>query len=222
MEENIISRKRIGLLIIILLASSILFVIFLENRLYEPKNFDQYRVACVGDSITQITNYPNELQNLLGPNYTVEKFGVSGSTVLTESFRPYIDQEAFQKAKIFQPNIAIIMLGTNDANTINLPFTDNFVEDYTELIKQIQEIETKPQIFIVKPPPIYYQGSDINNTNLLNQIMPLIEQTANHLELPIIDVYEALSNHRQYFPDGVHPNNEGGKAIAQKIYQSIK
>jgi lysophospholipase L1-like esterase len=113
------------------------------------------------------------------------------------------------------------MLGTNDANTINLQFKDKFVKDYTELIKQIQEIETKPKIFIVKPPPIYYQGSDINNTNLVNHIMPSIEQTANQLELPIIEVYEALSNHPEYFPDGVHPNNHGAKVIAQKIYQSI-
>jgi hypothetical protein len=57
------------------------------------------------------------------------------------------------------------MLETNDATTINLQFKENFMEDYTEIIKQIQELETKPQIFIVKPPPIYYQGSDINNTN---------------------------------------------------------
>lgn len=184
-------------------------------------NDDKNRLACVGDSLTQITNYPDELQNLLGESYYVKEFGVSGSTVLTESFRPYINQEAFKKAKDFQPNSIIIMLGTNDANTINLPFVDQFIEDYAELIKKFQELDTNPQIFLVKPPPIYYQGSDINNTNLVNYIMPFIEQTANQLELPIIDVYAALSNHPEYFPDGVHPNIEGGKAIAKKIFQSV-
>ena len=29
------------------------------------------RVACVGDSITQITKYTADLQAMLGPNYTV-------------------------------------------------------------------------------------------------------------------------------------------------------
>ena len=196
---------------------------YFEDILNQNKiNDDKNRLACVGDSLTQITNYPDELQNLLGENYNVKEFGVSGSTVLTESFRPYTYQEAFKKAKDFQPNIVIIMLGTNDANTINLPFVDQFIEDYSELIKQFQDLKTNPQIFLVKPPPIYYQGSDINNTNLVNYIMPFIEQTANQLELPIIDVYDALSNHPEYFPDGVHPNIEGGKAIAKKIFQSIK
>lgn len=208
-------------MITILLISSILLVIYLGNLLHQTKINDKNRLACLGDSLTQITNYPNELQKMLGKSYDVKEFGVSGSTVLTESFRPFINQEALKKAKDFQANMVIIMLGTNDANTINLPFVDKFMEDYIELNKQIQEIEIKPQIFIVKPPPIYYQGSDINNTNLLNYIIPLVEQTANQLELPIIDVYQALSNHPEYFPDGVHPNIEGGKAIAKKIFQSI-
>ena len=114
-----------------------------------------------------------------------------------------------------------MMLGTNDANTYNLPIIEQFVNDYTRLINQIQELATEPQIFIVKPPPIFYTGLDINNTNLQEAVMPRIEQVAKQLELPTIDVYASLINYPEYFPDGVHPNNQGGKAIANKIYQTI-
>ena len=158
---------------------------------------------------------------MLGANYLVKNFGVSGSTVLNSTFRPYIQQEEFKKAKEFLPDIVIIMLGTNDANTYNLPIIDQFVNDYTNLINQIQELTTEPIIFIVKPPPIFYNGLDINNTNLQEAVIPRIEQVAKQLELPTIDVYASLSNHPEYFPDGVHPNNQGGKAIANKIYQKI-
>ena len=220
MKENKISRKNLAIfLTILLLALSSLAIS--SNFLADTKSNNRNRVACIGDSITQITNYPNELQTMLGANYLVKNFGVSGSTVLNSTFRPYIQQEAFKKAKEFLPDIVIVMLGTNDANTYNLPIIDQFVDDYKRLINQIQELATEPIIFIVKPPPIFYKGLDINNTNLQEAVIPRIEQVAKQLELPTIDVYASLINYPEYFPDGVHPNNQGGKAIANKIYQTI-
>ena len=69
------------------------------------------RVACVGDSITEITGYPSKLQSMLGENYTVGNFGATGSTVLLKSWKPYMNQPQFENAEAFQPNIVVIMLG---------------------------------------------------------------------------------------------------------------
>ena len=220
MKTTKISRKNFGIYITILILAASLLAIS-SNFLADTKSNNRIRVACIGDSITQITNYPSELQTMLGTNYLVKNLGVSGSTVLNSTFRPYIQQEAFKNAKEFLPDIVITMLGTNDANTYNLPIIEQFVNDYTRLINEIQELATEPQIFIVKPPPIFYTGLDINNTNLLEAVMPRIEQVAKQLELPTIDVYASLINYPEYFPDGVHPNNQGGKTIANKIYQTI-
>jgi lysophospholipase L1-like esterase len=220
MKENKISRKNLAIFLKILILTLSLLAIS-ANFLADTKSNNRNHVACIGDSITQITNYPNELQTMLGANYLVKNFGVSGSTVLNSTVRPYIQQEAFKKAKEFLPDTVIIMLGTNDANTHNLPSINQFVKDYTSLINQIQKLATEPIIFIVKPPPIFYTGFDINNTNLQEAVMPRIEQVAKQLELPTIDVYSSLINYPEYFPDGVHPNNQGGKAIANQIYQTI-
>jgi lysophospholipase L1-like esterase len=220
MKENKISRKNLVIFLKILILTLSLLAIS-ANFLADTKSNNRNHVACIGDSITQITNYPNELQTMLGANYLVKNFGVSGSTVLNSTVRPYIQQEAFKKAKEFLPDTVIIMLGTNDANTHNLPSINQFVKDYTSLINQIQKLATEPIIFIVKPPPIFYTGFDINNTNLQEAVMPRIEQVAKQLELPTIDVYSSLINYPEYFPDGVHPNNQGGKAIANQIYQTI-
>ena len=88
------------------------------------------RVACVGDSITFGFGYPENLQTKLGDDYTVNNFGVSASTVVTHSYKPYVNQNAFIQSKDFQPEIVIIMLGTNDAQSNIQGGIDNFSSDY--------------------------------------------------------------------------------------------
>jgi len=178
-------------------------------------------LACIGDSITEFTNYPSELQTMFGSGYIVGSFGVSGSTVLLDTDMPYIDQRAFTMAKNFLPDIVVIMLGTNDARTDNFQSIDNFVADYMMLISKIQALESNPQIFIVKPPPIFDNELDLNSENLREEIIPRIEQTADELDLQVIDVYSALENHSEYFQDGIHPNNEGATLIAGEVYKAI-
>src|SRR5215212_6867855 len=80
------------------------------------------KVACVGDSITEGTglaspateSYPARLQKLLGTNYNVRNFGVSGRTLLKQGDFPYWKEAAFTNSRNFGPNIVIIQLGTND------------------------------------------------------------------------------------------------------------
>ena len=66
------------------------------NKTTEAKD-GQVKVACVGDSITYghgITNwpknnYPTLLQGLLGDEYHVNSYGVSGRAVQPNSDQPY-------------------------------------------------------------------------------------------------------------------------------------
>lgn len=179
------------------------------------------RVACIGNSITELTSYPINLQIRLGSNYRVENFGSSGATVLIDTYTPYIYQTAFFNAKNFLPDIAVVMLGTNDARTDNFKSIENFFSDYVKLISAIQGLNNKPKILLVKPPPIFDNNLGLEVTNFSEKIIPLIEDIANDLSLPIIDVYGALKDHPEYFPDGVHPNNEGSSFITIEIYNAI-
>ena len=120
------------------------------------------RVACVGDSITEGTYYPADLRTLLGTNYTVGNFGVGGSAVSLDSGKPYMKEHAFQHAKAFQPNIVIIMLGANDASPNNFIGNESFVEDYVKLVREFQALSSKPKIYIVKPPPVFGNGTGLN------------------------------------------------------------
>lgn len=179
------------------------------------------RVACLGDSITQITGYPSDLQTLLGNTSQVMNFGVSGSTVTFNSDTPYYYQPAYREAKNFQPTTVIIMLGTNDAHEADYKQVNSFVTDYKRIIAGMQTLYSDPQIYIVEPPPVFNNTLGINGTYLAQTIMPLIQQVAIQLKLPLINAYTPLLNQSQYFPDGVHPDSAGAQVIANIIHEAI-
>lgn len=206
---------------ILLLASSILFAISLHPIDGGNVEADMIRVACVGDSITEGTAYPNDLSMLLGSNYSVRNFGVGATTVSLESDKPYIAQPAFQSAKQFLPNIVIIMLGTNDASAIPTQHILNFTSDYETLIRAFQNLSSNPQIWLVKPPPIFNNALGLNTSYIVQEVIPRIEQVANETGLPLIDVYTPLAGHPEYFSDGVHPNIDGARIVATKIFDAI-
>ncbi len=206
----------------ILLLSSGLMVLFAQNFLDKDKPAILVRVACVGDSITEGSGYPDDLWMLLGNNYIVENFGSGGSTALLNSGKPYMNQPAFQNAKTYLPKIVVIMLGTNDAAPNNYINIGGFVDDYEKMIGEFQNLTSKPKIWIAIPPPIFNNASGPNSANLVQGVIPRIEQVAKDVGLPTIDVYASLNIHPEYFSsDGVHPTVGGAQIIANTVYKAI-
>jgi lysophospholipase L1-like esterase len=207
-----------------------LFLVFTISLIYAPlflrssgnasNDLKQFNISCVGDSITELSGYPTELQAMLGKDYSVGNFGVSGSTVSINSKKPYVEQSAFQEAKDFQPSVVVIMLGTNDAHTYQS--TSDFGTDYMNLINEYQSLARQPEILLVKPPPIYANELELSDTKFQEDIIPVIDQIADELNLPVVNVNLALGNHPEYFiDDGVHPNPEGAFAIANEIWEAL-
>lgn len=183
---------------------------------------DVRRVACVGDSQTEITNYPNILQTRLGANFSVGNFGVSGATVVENSVNPYLQTEAYQKAQNYQPTAVVIMLGTNDARPDAYNSIDNFKHNYLQLISGFQKLSSHPQIFLMIPPPFYENNLNLSITNFEGGIIPQIQQVANETGLTLIDAYTPLLGHREYCKaDGVHLNEAGSLAVADIVYRNL-
>jgi acyl-CoA thioesterase-1 len=179
------------------------------------------RVACVGDSITEGSGYPFQLHLMLGSNYVVGNFGVSGSTVSLDSTKPYMNESKFKEALDFNPDIIVIMLGTNDANPEITPNETGLDSDYSQLVSAFQQLDGRQLIWIVKSPPIYSINSSYNNTILTAMLLPQIDNLADQMNLPTIDMYDALINHSEYFADGVHPTSDGAAVIAANVYDAI-
>jgi acyl-CoA thioesterase-1 len=184
------------------------------------------RVACVGDSITEITGYPKALGELLPKDqYEVRNFGVSSATALFKSPKPYYKEPAFRAAKDYKPNIVVVLLGTNDTRKAN-PNTyqqiGEFVGNYRQIVTELIGVETAPKVYLALPTPIYGEGNwGLNEENLEAGVLPGIKQVARELKLPVIDAHAALSDHPEYFMDRVHPNGDGPKALAATVYRAI-
>ncbi len=196
------------------------FAVFLKTSSTEPSG-ELTRVACVGDSITQITTYVSDLQAMLNQNYTVANFGACGATVSLSSVEPYLLENISKAAQAFQPNIVIILLGTNDARQDVYPYIDTFVDDYKELISKFQALESNPKIYLVIPPPVFNNTIGISKSDLADGVIPRIRQVANETGLPLIDTYTPMLNHPDYFIDGVHPNDDGARVIGEIIFKEI-
>jgi acyl-CoA thioesterase I len=186
-----------------------------------PKQTDPIRIACVGDSITQITKYTADMQVMLGSNYTVGNFGVSGSTVSLSTYKPYMKQPEFQDAENFQPDVVVIMLGTNDAHDDLQQYIGTFDDDYYSLVDSFQNLTNNPQVWIVESPPVYSNTLGISPDFFNGQVIPHIQHVASQEEVPTIDVYDVFGNHSDYTGDGIHPNDDGAALIASQVYDAI-
>jgi len=213
--------RLLAVALVILLVSSGLAAYFILTR--NEKTSNLIRVACVGDSLTQSTAYPYDLWLLLGTSrYTLENFGAGSTTVLLSSQTPYMNTTVFQNALQFEPNIVIIMLGTNDAQPSIERYNASFVGDYVRLVDAFQALKSKPKIWIVLPPPIFSnQSGKIDPEYFKLTIIPDIEQAANETNLPTINVFSALANYSNDFPDGEHPNSAASQLIANVIYKAM-
>lgn len=205
--------------LILSLASSILAADPTSPTQSKPEK--TIKVACVGDSITQGAGagkgkaYPTQLQALLGSGWEVGNFGVSGRTLLRKGDHPYWIEKAFQKAQDFQPNVVIIMLGTNDTKPQNWSHKEEFENDYRDLIKTFQALKPTPSIYICRPVPVPAPGNYGINETALQEQMPTLKKLAEELKVGVIDMYGALEGKPKLLPDRVHPNAEGAGEMAK-------
>jgi poly(3-hydroxybutyrate) depolymerase/lysophospholipase L1-like esterase len=188
-------------------------------------NAAQIKVACIGDSITADTSaqgYPAVLQQMLGSNYIVNNYGVSGRTLLKQGDYPYWNESAYTNSSNWLPNIVIIMLGTNDSKSQNWQYQSAFLSNCEEMINHYKSLSSQPTVYINTCPTVYNNGlAGIVNSIIHDQIVPRIKQAASDTGCKVIDVNTATNGMSQNFPDNVHPNAEGAKYIAAAVYNGL-
>ncbi|MFM9000230.1 MAG: GDSL-type esterase/lipase family protein [Opitutia bacterium] len=186
------------------------------------------KIACVGDSITQGVgaqsgkSYPSQLQALLGDGYVVGNFGVSARTLLRKGDFPYWNEKKYRAALEMQPDVVIIMLGTNDTKPHNWKHEREFAKDCRDLAKSFLDLPSKPRVFLCRPCPVPGQGNfGINEENVQKEI-PRIEAVAKELGCGVIDMHAALEKHPEMLPDRVHPNTAGAAEMAKAAAAAVR
>jgi len=189
------------------------------------------KVACVGDSITAgagasdywTTNYPSQLQQLLGKGYNVMNFGNSGKTLVKTLDDPYWNTEEFTASKNFNPDIVVIMLGTNDSKDYQWSADKKaqFKSDLIELVNTYKNLPSAPKVYIATSPVAIGNDFGVSNTNLANDIVPLQKEVANELGCKLIDINQLTKDRNDIFADGIHLNDQGYALIAGAVRDAI-
>ncbi|MEA3490584.1 MAG: GDSL-type esterase/lipase family protein [Campylobacterota bacterium] len=197
-----------------------------------PKNEDiseSVRVACVGDSVTygygldnrHTESYPSQLSALAGAEWSIENFGLTSATVLKKGNVPYSKSASFAQSQAYNPEIVVIILGTNDSKSINWKYKSEFISDYTALIESYQALPSSPEVWIAYPTPAYSGTAGITDRVIREEIIPMIDIVAQNTGVEVLDLYSQLSDSEELFPDTIHPNVEGSNIIAQIVYAAI-
>ena len=192
----------------------------------EPK---QIRIACVGDSLTEgykssggnksATAYPAYLQQMLGDDYKVENFGKSSMTLMKNNDRSYWKTTEFRNSLAFDPDIVIIMLGTNDCKSWD---EAAFRADAVSLVNEYKALESKPQVIFAVSPHVYLEsGADITMAKM-DKVIPVQRALVEENGWDSIDMYEKTEGKENlYNADLIHFTDSGYYYLAQCMYEAI-
>ncbi|MDO4459214.1 MAG: GDSL-type esterase/lipase family protein [Clostridia bacterium] len=224
-------KKITSIIIMILLAAA--FMCACGEKKSSEKEFPKV-IACIGDSITEgyglanpdTESYPAILQEIAGDDTAVYNFGLSGRCVMTDGMAPYTSERYYTQSLELGADMYIIMLGSNDARDgyWNKENFKNELKTFTE-----SYIETNPEarIVLMLPPssfPNEYnpQPFGINPGIVSGELYDAVSEISSDLNTELVDIHDFTKNHMDNFPDGVHPDKEESRRIAEYIYDCIK
>ncbi len=218
------NRLKVLLCIII-----ILLIVFYGNS----QNY-HVRIGFVGNSITQGTglpnpetqSYPAQLAGMLpaiyGDTCIVSNFGITTTTMLKNGDVSYWNSAQFRDCLDNAAEICVILLGTNDSKPQNWDaYGDEFVNDYLSMIDTIKTRNPFTKFIVCYPPPAFEIVFDIRDSVIFWGVMPGVDTVLVKTGAGLIDFYHPLLDSVSLFPDKIHPNARGYKAMAEIVLERL-
>ncbi len=147
--------------------------------------------------------------------------GVPGETIEDANAR-------FEKVFLENPDVAIVMFGTNDCVALESGRSKVSKENYMKTLESfVSRLKEKNiAVILMTPPPL-----PTNNIKILTNrhLMPYVfaaRETAIKNKVDLVDNYmnfndaaEDKNLMRFFLPDAIHPNAEGHKLIAEGLFE---
>ena len=189
------------------------------------------KVACIGDSITWgftlirpwKQSYPALLGEMLGPEYEVRNFGYNDAAARFDADTPYVRRKVYRDSIAWNPDIVLLMLGTNDTKRRNWD-PEIFDRDYRSIVDSYLNLPSHPRVILIAPIRIF-KVINIPLMGLFPETMetgvrPAIHNIAAEKGLELVDLYDLFSD-TTYCRDGVHPQAAGARMLAEAIHSRI-
>ena len=194
-------------------------------------------IACIGDSITfgngvyligqhKTSTWEVFLKDLIPDDYQILNYGLSARTLMVEGDQPYSKDRFKDVSHEVGADIYIIMLGTNDSKTFNWPGNeDKYKPELKAFVESYQKDQKTPCVYLMQPPKAFgFLNDKLDKIGYSIQAEPIegpiynaVAEVAAETGSGLIDLYTLTKDHPEWFPDGIHPNADGNKAIAEEI-----
>ena len=184
------------------------------------KRAPKLKIGYLGDSITQgigtkFDSYEHwcaELSNKLGPDYSYWNLGIGYARANDAA------SDGAWLYKVKQNDLVFVCLGVNDILQGNSE--EQIKNDLTTIVNILKNEGKK--VILQTIPPFNYSGEKLSIWNNLNHYIN--NELASKVDL-LFDSVEVLcesSEHPQNAKYGPHPNEEGTKIWANKLYFAVK
>ena len=189
------------------------------------------KVACIGDSITwgfTLLNpwrqsYPAQLGRLLGDGYEVRNFGYNDASARFDADTPYVRKGVYRKSLDWNPDIVLVMLGSNDTKKRNWD-PEVFRRDYCKLVESYRSLPSNPRVVLIAPIRIFLVKGialmGLHPDTMEGGVRPAILEMGEEMGLQVVDLAGLFSD-SSYCIDGVHPQFKGTSMLAEKIFDSV-
>jgi len=213
-------------------------------------NTEGLKINFLGDSITQgVGTSSNDAiyLNLLKQELNlamVRNYGISGTRIATQQGKPispdyeFVDKNDFCKRFSQMDDdaeIVVVFGGTNDFGHGDAPlgeFSDRTPNTFYGACHYlfsglVKKYLGKPIVIIT---PLHRVGENNSKGSApLKEYVNIIREVAEYYSLPVLDLYaisglqpEIKEIQDKYIPDGLHPNDNGHRVIADKLKKFLE
>lgn len=204
------------------------------------------QIVIFGDSITfgmwdesggwpvRVNQYYTKrvLESNLEEFISVYGMGIPGNT--TEDLLTRFEFEMTQRINLEQVTTIIFAIGVNDSHFINT-HGDHAValEVFEHNIRRLYELAKKYAQHIAfvgltmvdesKTHPLYWIVDRSYRNQWIEKYDQIIRSVCDEKEIPFIDIFSEYknNNHHELLSDGLHPNTNGHKLIADKVIEHL-
>ena len=222
-------------MVVLLVAIVLLFVVLFNSGMFGGKD-TRIRITCAGDSITYgsgvlksrgINSYPAQLQTKLGTSYLVSNFGLRNATASEEGDLPYINSAPYHQSLESDPDIVILMLGTNDAKEINWDQSE-YEQGLLRIVESYQQLNSKPVVYLLRSPYCFAikEGGEveygIQADVVYGALGESIQRVADQTGVEVIDLFTPTEGKEKLYTDGIHFTSEGYDLISDEVLKFLK